>query len=73
MIGHIGAFMANTFWVENSWMIEKVAIATWETLYMVVISTALSYVFGLPLGVIMVTTADWTCIRKQRIEPGSWE
>lgn len=28
------------------------------TLYMVVISTALSYVFGLPLGVIMVTTAD---------------
>jgi len=58
MIGHIGAFMANTFWLENSWMVEKVAIATWETLYMVVISTALSYVFGLPLGVILVTTAD---------------
>jgi len=58
MIEHSWAFMANTFWAENSWILEKVAIATWETLYMVVISTALSYVFGLPLGVILVTTAD---------------
>lgn len=35
---------------------EKVLIATWETIYMVLISTGLSYVFGLPLAVILVTT-----------------
>ncbi len=42
--------------VEYSWLIEKVSLATWETIYMVVISTALAYVMGLPLGVILVTT-----------------
>jgi D-methionine transport system permease protein len=31
--------------------------ACWETLYMVGFSTALSYVFGLPLGIILVITA----------------
>jgi D-methionine transport system permease protein len=58
MIEYILATTANTFWVENSWIAEKVLVATWETLYMVVISTFLSYVFGLPLGVILVTTSD---------------
>mgnify|MGYP000856149609 CR=1 FL=1 len=42
--------------VEYSWLVEKVSLATWETIYMVVISTALAYVMGLPLGVILVTT-----------------
>ncbi len=46
----------NSFWVENSWIMEELLTATWETLYMVFISTALSYLFGLPLGVILVTT-----------------
>ncbi|MGR6835740.1 methionine ABC transporter permease [Syntrophomonas erecta] len=41
---------------DYSWVTERVLIATWETIYMVAISTALSYVFGLPLGVILVTT-----------------
>ncbi|MDD4803140.1 MAG: ABC transporter permease [Syntrophomonas sp.] len=50
--------MVGDFWLENSWIAEKVLIATWETLYMVVVSTALSYVFGLPLGVILVTTEE---------------
>lgn len=44
------------FWVENVWIWDKLLTATWETIYMVFISTTLSYVFGLPLGIIMVTT-----------------
>lgn len=54
----INTGMVGDFWLENSWIAEKVLIATWETLYMVVVSTALSYVFGLPLGVILVTTEE---------------
>lgn len=42
---------------DNSWIVGKVLVATWETIYMVLISTVLSYVFGLPLGIILVTTA----------------
>ncbi len=48
--------MAVIPWVEP-WVIEKVLFATWETIYMVLSSAFLSYVFGLPLGVILVTTA----------------
>jgi len=61
MLENIWAISASGFgdyWLENSWIIEKVLVATWETLYMVFISTALSYVFGLPLGVILVTTEE---------------
>ena len=43
---------------DNSWMAGAVLLATWETIYMVLISTVLSYLFGLPLGIILVTTAD---------------
>lgn len=43
---------------DNSWMAGKVLLATWETIYMVLISTVLSYLFGLPLGIILVTTAE---------------
>lgn len=42
--------------IDMAWLSEKVLLATWETLYMVVISTALAYLLGLPLGVILVTT-----------------
>lgn len=42
--------------IDISWLIEKVSLATWETIYMVAISTALAYVMGLPLGVILVIT-----------------
>lgn len=52
----IDFLLTSTFWVENSWIVPKVVAATWETLYMVVISTALSYMLGLPLGVILVIT-----------------
>ncbi len=40
------------------WLLEKVLLATWETVYMVAVSTFLSYLAGLPLGVIMVVTAE---------------
>jgi D-methionine transport system permease protein len=35
----------------NAWMADRVLLATWESIYMVVISTFLSYLVGLPLGV----------------------
>jgi D-methionine transport system permease protein len=42
--------------VDFSWLMEKLTLATWETIYMVIISTALAYLMGLPLGVILVIT-----------------
>ncbi|NLJ76348.1 MAG: ABC transporter permease [Peptococcaceae bacterium] len=39
-------------------MAGKVLLATWETIYMVLISTVLSYLAGLPLGIILVTTNE---------------
>ncbi|SHH19494.1 D-methionine transport system permease protein [Thermosyntropha lipolytica DSM 11003] len=35
---------------------EKVLKATWETIYMIFIATGLSYILGLPLGIILVIT-----------------
>lgn len=52
------SLLGSDFWAGNSWIVEKVLQATWETLYMVAIATALSYVCGLPLGVILVTTEE---------------
>lgn len=42
----------------NAWMADKLLLATWESIYMVVISTFLSYLVGLPLGVILVATSE---------------
>ena len=53
----LGIVSAGIF-ANNSWMLDAIILATWETFYMVAISTALSYLFGLPLGVILVTTGD---------------
>lgn len=39
-------------------MADRVLLATWESIYMVVISTFLSYLVGLPLGVILVATSE---------------
>jgi D-methionine transport system permease protein len=52
-MGFLDSFLAN-----NAWMFDKVLLATWETIYMVLISTAIAYVFGLPLAVILVTTEE---------------
>ncbi|NLB53671.1 MAG: ABC transporter permease [Syntrophomonadaceae bacterium] len=38
-------------------MPQKLLVATWETIYMVAISTFLSYIFGLVLGIILVITS----------------
>lgn len=58
----ITAIDINTFFAtalgENAWIVEKVLFATWETIYMIAISTFLSYLLGLPLGVILVITEE---------------
>ncbi len=47
-------------------MIDKVALATWETLYMVANIYCSSYLVGLPLGVILLTP-EMDTFGKQRI------
>ncbi len=42
----------------DAWMVEQLLVATWETIYMVVISVFLSYLLGMPLGVILVITSN---------------
>ncbi len=51
----INLFFTN-FLGDNAWIAEKVLFATWETIYMIAIATFLSYLLGLPLGIILVTT-----------------
>lgn len=38
----------------NESMIELIRIGIWETLYMVIASSAISYLIGIPLGIILV-------------------
>lgn len=37
-------------------MIELIRVGIWETLYMVIASSAISYLIGIPLGIILVVT-----------------
>lgn len=69
MLSNLCAFSSGiTFtFAENSWMVDKILFATWETLYMVVISTALSYLFGLPLGIILVTTEEGHILENKKL------
>lgn len=62
-----GAVMGISMGTDLAWVWEKVLLATWETLYMVAISTGLSYVFGLPLGVILVTTTDGHILENKAV------
>lgn len=39
---------------QDAWIPGAVLLATWETVYMVAISTAFSYILGLPLAIILV-------------------
>lgn len=50
----------------NGAVVSMLIIGIWETLYMTLFSTALSYLFGLPLGVILVVTD------KNGIHPLNW-
>lgn len=46
-------------------IIDLLINGVWETLYMVIVSTALAYVFGLPLGIILyITDKDGICRNK---------
>ncbi|NMB41899.1 MAG: ABC transporter permease [Firmicutes bacterium] len=56
-----------TFLGANYWVPESVLVATWETIYMVAVSTFLSYVVGLPLGVILVTSSEGHILENQRL------
>ncbi len=56
-----------SFWEANSWVPEALAVATWETIYMVAVSTFFAYVFGLPLGIILVTTSPGHVLENIRV------
>ena len=62
----INAFLNSTLG-ENAWIPGAVLFATWETIYMVFISTAVSYIVGLPLALILVTTEKGHILENQRI------
>ncbi len=47
-------------------MIDLLASGTWETLYMTIVSTAIAYVIGIPVGVILYITAE-NGIRRNRV------
>ena len=42
--------------IFNAATIEMLQEGIWETLYMVVLSSAISYLIGIPLGIILVVT-----------------
>ncbi len=49
----------------NGAMVELLGTALWETVYMVIISTILAYVLGLPIGIVLnVTSKDGVCPNK---------
>ena len=56
-----------SLWEANSWVPAALVIATWETIYMVAISTFFSYVFGLPLGVVLVTTSPGHILENNKV------
>ena len=53
----------------NSAMIDLLGVSLWETLYMVVISTILSYAVGLPIGVVLnITGKDGICQNRKFVQ-----
>jgi len=67
LIGLISQETLMSFWEANSWVPEALAVATWETIYMVAVSTFFAYVFGLPLGIILVTTSPGHILKNERV------
>jgi D-methionine transport system permease protein len=57
----------STVLAENAWMLDKVTLATWETIYMVATSTAFSYILGLPLAIILVITDKGHIMENQAL------
>lgn len=60
------AAFLKSFLGVHDWVPGSILVATWETVYMVAVSTFLSYVVGLPLGVILVTTSRGHILENQR-------
>ena len=52
---NLAAFFA-TYLGDYDWVPSAVLFASWETLYMVFLSTAVSYLVGMPLAIILVTS-----------------
>ncbi len=48
-------------------MIQLLVDGTWETLYMTIVSTAVSYVLGIPIGVILYITGEGGIKRNRAI------
>ena len=48
-------------------MIQLLIDGTWETLYMTIVSTAVSYVLGIPIGVILYITGEGGIKRNRAI------
>lgn len=48
-------------------MIQLLLDGTWETLYMTIVSTAASYVLGIPIGVILYITGEGGIMRNRAI------
>jgi D-methionine transport system permease protein len=67
MMGLLSQASVASFWDANSWVLGALAVATWETIYMVAISTVFSYVFGLPLGIILVTTSTGHILENSKV------
>ncbi len=71
MLEAIVGFDMNAFLLanlgENAWVPPALLLATWESIYMVFISTVVSYLVGLPLGVILVTTDKGHILENPRL------
>jgi D-methionine transport system permease protein len=52
---------------DNAWIPSAVALALWETTYMVFLSTLFSYIFGLPLAIILITTEPGHILENARV------
>ncbi len=48
-------------------MIDLLVTGTWETLYMTVVSTAIAYVIGVPLGVVLYITGEGGIARNRAV------
>ncbi|MCI9629110.1 MAG: ABC transporter permease [Eggerthellaceae bacterium] len=48
-------------------MIQLLVDGTWETLYMTIVSTAVSYVLGIPIGVILYITGEGGIKRNRAV------
>ncbi|MEG2097690.1 MAG: methionine ABC transporter permease [Pseudoflavonifractor sp.] len=49
------AFLSPGLLEEIDYLLRHIPLAVWETIYTTVLSTALAYLIGLPLGVLLVT------------------